>query len=230
MRKRIERARVHAARNEIVPRAFRRRFAEARSFDFQKTVFGKIVSGDVRNLTSEHKKVLKIRTSEVEITILKPQAFAGVHVVLNEERRVLRFVQNSDVGGQNFHFAGLHVRVDVFAGSQLHDAGNRENVFVSDGFRFFEEVCVFRAVKRNLHKTGSVPQIDEDEVAEVSDFCGKAHDDHVFAFVFCGQVAAHVCSFQTVDKFCHRCIPLVKICKLKGFRGSLPRFRRKACF
>src|SRR5215204_4230763 len=68
--------RENAGRNDVVTRAFRRRFDQDWSLDFTKTLLRHVTPNLIQDAMAKMYVCLKLRAAEIEITILKTKIFA----------------------------------------------------------------------------------------------------------------------------------------------------------
>src|SRR6202035_3605886 len=71
LRQRVELAGVNAARNQVIARAFGRRFEKYRRFDIDEAVLIEILADRLQRLMPPAKILLKLRAAQIQVAILE---------------------------------------------------------------------------------------------------------------------------------------------------------------
>ena len=191
LRQSVEFARVHAGWDEVVACAFRGALGEHRGLDFEKIVFIEEGSHLMYDLMAHDEVVLHFRTAQIDVAVFQTDVFIDIDAVFDVEWGGLRFVQDAKLGNDDFHLAGLHLRVDSFFASLSDLAFDSEDEFTAAGFRLVE--CFFPVLWAHdeLYNTASVAKVDENETAMVTTGIHPACQCQFFAAViFCYQTAS----------------------------------------
>ena len=98
LRQRVELARVHAARHEVVARAFGRRLRQDRRFDLPEPLGVEVLPHRHRHPVAQAEVRLQRRPAQVEVAVLQPQFVGRGDVVRDDERRHLRLAQHLELG------------------------------------------------------------------------------------------------------------------------------------
>ena len=143
---------------------------------------------------AQRQVLLRARAAQVEIAIAQARLFARGHFVLDHEWRRLRRVQDAQLAGHDFDFAGGEIGIRLLP---LHHAA-------CDGYNEFRAQLLGAGVRggllllveNNLRQARAVAQVDEDQVAEIAPPMDPAHQDDFFAGVGGAKIAAVVRALQ----------------------------------
>ena len=171
LRQRVELAGMHAARHEIVARAFRRGLGEDRRFDVLESARIEIVAQRGDELGAHAQLALHVGAADVEIAIAQARVFAGG--VVEHERQRRGGVEHFDGRRDDFDLARLQTIVDLARRTIAHLAGDAQAEFIAHVFGGGERGLVV-GLDDDLHDAFVVAQIDEDDAAVIAPRVGPA--------------------------------------------------------
>ena len=94
LRQREELAGVHAARHEVVARAFGRRPGEDRRLDLEEALGVEVAPRRERDLVAQDEVALELGPAQVEIAVAQPRLLGDRRVFVDRKWRRLRLVEN----------------------------------------------------------------------------------------------------------------------------------------
>ena len=106
LRQRVELPVMNAAGHEKVARAFRRGTREHRRFHFDEAHLVHGLADFENNVVAQHQIAMRLRPAQIEIAIAQTRFFRRIDFVFDLKRRRFGVVQNVQLGGDDFHFAG----------------------------------------------------------------------------------------------------------------------------
>ena len=190
LRQRVELARMHAARHQIVARAFRRRLRENRRLDLEETRVAEVRAASPAS--DEWRRTmlsLQLGAPQVEIAMAQPQ--------LLRRRAARRVPRATGIDGRlrrADHRSDVPPNLDV-ARRQLGVAHRRRDAprrpfDQHDGLGAERSAATSQRlgrrggrIERHLHEPGAVAQVDEDEPAEIARAMHPAAQSHARADV-----------------------------------------------
>ena len=145
--------------------------------------------------------LLHVGAAQVQIAVLQAQHIVGLGVLHDLEGGGLRLGQQAQLGDIYLDGAGGDL---VRLGLPLpHGAGGSNDVFRAERGRLFKDGLVGAVVEGELDETGTVPQVHEDQTAQVTLALDPAAQRDRLARVAQTQVTAVVGAaeiFQIVHK------------------------------
>jgi hypothetical protein len=200
LRQRIEIARLHAARHQVIARALRRRAGHERRFDFEKALAVEKLARGVGNFGAQNDIGLHARAPQIHVAVAQARVLGHLNLLLHREWRGARFVQDPDLGGDHLDLACRHLRIDGRGSPGRHPALHRDHVFRPDflGPVVHRRVHVF--MKDHLGDAVAVAQVHEDHAAVIPAAVHPPHQQNSGAFVGSAQGSAHVSAAQLAQK------------------------------
>ena len=132
--------------------------------------------------------------AQIEIAIAQARLFVRGQFVFDHERRRLRRVQNAQLAGDDFDFAGGEIGIRFLP---LHHApGDGDDKFRAQFLGARVRGGVLLLVEDNLRQARAVAQINKNQIAEVAPPVDPAHQDDVFVGVSGAKIAAVMCALQ----------------------------------
>ena len=137
------------------------------------------------------------RPADVEVAVLEAQHLVDLVALarLDLERRRAGARQQSDVGDAHLDLAGRQAGVHRLGVARHHGAGRPDDVLGAQPLGQTVRLGGAARVEDELHETGAVAQVDEDEVAVVAPARHPAGDAYLAAHVgdaqLAGQRVAH---------------------------------------
>src|SRR5580700_2133221 len=196
LRQGVERARLHAARDEIVSGSLGCGTGHERGFDLEETLRGEIVADGQRDLVAELDIELHGIAAQVDVAVLQTHLFVGQVRVARQEGWMLGFVEDAQFVDDEFDFAGGDVLVDGVRVAKLDRADGGDDELVAELLGFFVNGGIVLTAEDDLRHAGAVTDIDEDDGAEIAAAVDPSHEDGLFAFIGRAQSAAHVSTSQ----------------------------------
>ncbi len=132
LRQREEIAGMHAARDEIIARALRRRCGENRRLDLQKALAREILPDGQRDGVAHLEIVLHLRPAQVEVAVLQAQLFVLDGFFGRREGRQLGVIEHQKLVGDDLDFAGRHLGIDHVFATQANFADGGDHVLGPD--------------------------------------------------------------------------------------------------
>ena len=199
---------MDAAGHQEVTSAFGGGLDEGGGLNFQEAVFIEVVPGDLGHLVAEHQVLLQLRTAQVQVTIFQTEHFIGLGAVHDFKGRGLSLAQNAQLGDEHFDVTGG----DFFALALPFPNGayGGHHIFAAEGGSLLENLLVGVVPEGQLEQAGAIPQICEDQAAQVTLPLDPAADGDGFPNVFCAQSATIVGALKTSHGI-HNCSLLFQI-------------------
>ena len=157
----------------------------------------------MRDVVAQLDVVLHLGAAQVEVAILQAHLFVGDVVVGGREGQRLAVVEDAQLVGDDFDFAGGDVRVDGVGVAQLDVADDGDDVLGAQRLGLLVELGAGVGGDDDLGDAGAVAQIEKDEVAEIAAAVDPAHEDDFGAGVGGAQRAAHMSTLQVTKKIEH---------------------------
>ena len=188
---------MHAARHQVVARAFRRRLRQHRGLDFQKLVLVEESPDGHRRLVAQLHVLLHPPPPQVEVAVAQPDIFRDRAVLGNLERRGRRVVEHADLPRRDLHHAGLQLRVDGVLGPPLGWPQHRHDVLGPQPLRCREERRV--VARHDLRHAVPVAHVHEDQRAEIAHAVHPSQQDDLLADIGFAQRPARVGASQVSE-------------------------------
>ena len=118
--------------------------------------------------------------AEVEIPVLQPHLFVGENGFSRQERRLLRFIEQTQLLDHQLNFAGGNVLVHRLAITLLHRADDSNHVFITQCLSFIVRGGIQLAIDYNLRHPRTIAQVNKDDAAEVAPPVDPSHEDGLF--------------------------------------------------
>ena len=165
----VERAGMHAAWHQIVPRALRRGFAQDGRLHLQKALIVEKPLDLAKQRMAKEQVSVHLRAAQVQITVFEPELLAhGLLVGKGKGQRVRRREQFHMAGGQ-LHLARGQGGVIGALVAQAHLAGDLDHALVFEPLGQREAGGVRHGlVKHRLHHALAVAHVHEDDAAHVA--------------------------------------------------------------
>ncbi len=190
LRQRVELTRMHAARYEIVARAFGRGLRQHRRFDLEKALLVEVLPDVHRDAVPQREIVLHARPPQIEIAILQARVFGDRRLVRDRKGRGLRVVQHTDLVRTNLDRAGADFRVHGLGRARLDVPEDRDHILGPESSGARDERLV--VADDDLRHAVTVANIDEQERAEIPKTVHPAEQHDVLADVGCRECTAGV--------------------------------------
>ena len=143
-----------------------------------------------RHAVAQRQVLLKRRAAEIEVPVLEPRLFGDGRVLVDRERRGLRFVEDVEPVYHDVDLAGRQFRVDRLGRAGFHPAVHRKHEFRTDARGGAGRGRA--GAHEHLRQPVAIPQIEEREAAEVPDAMHPAQQDHGRSDVRQPQLPARV--------------------------------------
>ena len=151
-----------------------------------------------RNLAAEHEVLLHLRTAQIEVTILQANHLIDVDAILNVERRRLRLVQDAQLRADDLDLTRIDIRVDRLFAARTNLAAHGDAELITQGLRLVERaLCHRRFVEDNLHESGTVAHVDENQSTVIAAAGNPAAQDDLSADVGFTQYTAMMGALHT---------------------------------
>ena len=202
LRQREELARVHAARHQVVARAFGRRLREDRRLDLEKAVRVEVPPDRRRHPVAQDDVVLQPRPAQIEIAVLEAHVFGHRRLVGDRKRRRLRLVQDRQLADDDFDLAGRELRVDRVGGAPPHPPADADDELRAQALGLGHQRLVV-LVEDDLRDAGAIADVDEQQSAQVADAVHPPEQHDVGADVVRAERAAGVRARQIAELLSH---------------------------
>ena len=190
LRQREELSRVHAARHQVVARAFGRRLAENRRLDLPEAVGVEILADRHRHAVPQPEIALKARPAQIEIAVAQSHVFADQRVVGDGKRRRLCLVQQPNLVGDDLHFAGVELHVHRLGITPPHWPEHGDDVLGAELFGLRHQRAVIG--DHHLCDAVAVAHVEKQQATEITDAMHPAEEHGVSTDVRQAQRAAGV--------------------------------------
>src|SRR6185503_12969351 len=135
LRQRVELARMHAARHQVIARAFGRRLREYRCFDLEISTLVEKTTRCLLKTMSKKEILLQLRTAKIEIAMTKSQVLRSKLVrfsASNRDRRDFSFGKNFELSRLQLDFSGFQLWIAGFLRTERHCARYSHHVFLAE--------------------------------------------------------------------------------------------------
>ena len=130
----VEITRLHPARHQEIPGALRGALDEDRGFDLQEVAVAQEVPDVLDHVVPQCQVAQHGRPPQVQVAVPQAQAFVGLGVFFDVERRGQRSVQDSNLRDHDFHIAGGHGWVLTALGTAIDRAFDLDDPLAPDLF------------------------------------------------------------------------------------------------
>jgi hypothetical protein len=163
---------VNSARDEVIPRSFRSRLGEDRRLNFEKTALVEVQSRGQLKAMPQQDVALQLEAPEVKVAVSESQLFGGKLLAFasrDRDRRCFGWPDELDGRSANFDLARCQLVVAHLRWTERDLSPDDHDAFLSERRRFLY-LALRRPlrVERDLHQSGAVSEIEEDQSAEVS--------------------------------------------------------------
>ena len=203
LRQGVELAVVNAAGDEVVARAFGRGARQERRLDFVEALRVEVVADGDRDVVAELDVVLHLRPAQVEVAVLEAHLFVGDVGVGGREGQRLAVVEDAQLVGDDFDFAGGDVLVDGVGVAQLDVADDGDDELGAHGLGLGVHGGAGFGGDDDLGDAAAVAQVEEDEVAEIAAAVDPSHENDFGAGIGGAEGAAHMSAFEITKKIEH---------------------------
>ena len=199
---------MDAAGHQEIAGAFGGGFDEGGRLDLQEAIFIEVVSGDLGHLVAEHQVFLQLRTAQIQVTIFQAEHFIGFGAVHDLKGRRFGLAQNTQLGDEHFDVTGG----DFFALALPFPNGahSGDHIFTAQAGSLLENFLIGIITESQLEQAGAIPQICEDQAAQVTLPLDPAADGDGFPNVFRAQSATVVGALKTSHGI-HSCSLLLSV-------------------
>jgi len=194
LRQRVETPRLHPAGHQVVARAFGRGARHERSFDLEKSLRRKIVANGQRNLVPQLDILLHGIAAQIKIAIFEPHFLIGQYGFTGQKRRLLRFVEDAQFFGDQFHLAGGDILVYCVGNPLLGRSHHGDDILVAQRLSLLVNGRIALLVKHDLSDATTVAYVNKDQVAKIAPPVHPTHEHCLLARIRRTQNATHVCT------------------------------------
>jgi len=196
----VERARVDATGDEVVPGALGGALCEHGRLDLEEPPGDEVLPCGRSDAASQDDVSLEFGPAKVEIAVLEADALRDLRFGIENEGGCLRLAEDLE---------GVHHQLDAARGKigvrhALGPPANRplhgEDELASDPVRLTVRIGLDLGVKDDLSDPLAVPQVDEDDPAVVAAAVHPSHQDYFVPGIVGRQAAAVVSSFPSCDE------------------------------
>ena len=147
--------------------------------------------------------VVHLGAAQVEVAVLEAHLFVGDLVVGGREGQRLAVVEDAQLVGDDFDFAGGDVLVDGAGVAQLDVADDGDDELGAQGLGLLVQLGAGFGGDDDLRDAGAVAQIDKDKVAEIAAAVDPSHENDVGAGIGGAEGATHMSAFEITKKIEH---------------------------
>ena len=201
LRQRVELARVHAARHEVVARALGRGLREDGRLDLEEALLVEVAAHGEQHPVAQQQVLLHARPPQVEVAVAQPRLVGRGGVLGDLEGRRLRLGEHAQLAQHDLDLAGGHLRVHRVGRAALDAPEGRDDELGPHALGRLDERLVVAG--RELGQAVAVAQVDEDERPEVADAVRPAEQHHVGADFGRGERPAGVRASERAQSFNH---------------------------
>jgi len=124
-----------------------------------------------------------VRAPQVDVAVLQTRVLTHVDVLFHGERRRLAGIEDEQLFGDDFDFAGCDVQVDGVGGALLDDALDGDDVFRAKLLGASVQGGIGVGAEDDLGDAFAVAQVNEDHAAEIAAAVHPAHEHDAAAVV-----------------------------------------------
>ena len=197
----VERAGMHAGGNQVVSCTLGGGTDQIGSLDLDKAVLIEIVTGDLGHAVTEHQILLQFAAAEIQIAVFETNVLGGLAIVHDLKGRHLALAQDLNGIRIDLHLAGGDLRID--AGTNSHRSAHGKHELVTAGRRLLKQCGIGGIVKCQLNEAGTVSQIQEQQITQISLLFDPAHHTDSLACMLTAKLAATVGAAVAAHQFCH---------------------------
>ena len=174
--------------DQVVPGALGGGLGEDGGLDLQEAVLVEVVPADLHDLVPQGDHPLHVRAAQVQVAVFQAHGVLHVGVLHDLKGRGLGLGQQAQVGDLHLDVAGG--QVGVFGLPLPDHARGGDDVLSPEGGRLVKEVLGGAVVKGELQEARAVPQVHEDQAAQVPLALDPAADRDLLADVGRSEGAA----------------------------------------
>ena len=183
LRQRVEFARIYAAGHQVVARALGRGTRHEWRLDLEEALRVQVFANGDGDLMAQFDVAMQFGPAQVDIAILEAHLFVGQHRVGGREGQGLAVVQNAQLVGNHFDFAGGDVLVDGVGLAQLHVADDRNYKLGAHRGGPVVDFSAGIGGDDRLRDAAAIAQVKEDKIAEVAPLVHPSHEHNFGAGV-----------------------------------------------
>ncbi len=142
---------------------------------------------------------LHVRTPQVDVAVSQPDVLADREILLHQERRRARRVQDVDLLRRDFDLARRQLGVDRIVVTANYGTFNRDDEFATQQPGAGVDVGPL-LVEHYLGHARAVPQVDEDQAAQIPPPMDPTHQNDALANIARTQIAAAMGSFEATEE------------------------------
>ena len=201
LRKRIEAARVKAARHEVIPCAFRARRPKDRGLEFAEPLVDHPATQRSDYAVTQHDIGVHPLAAQIHEPIFEARFFRVILRRIDDQRKIVCAALDIDRAREDFDLPRRQVLVDRHIGARFHDTVDRDDRFQLDLVKNRQRVAIL--VGNDLRDAVMIAEIDEENAAMVALVMHPARQTNGFAdIVFVqrgtvvGTIGVHLKSFH----------------------------------
>jgi hypothetical protein len=195
LRQREELARVHAARHEVVARAFGCGFGQDGSLDFEKPVGVEVLPDRGGQPVAQDDVALQAWPAQIEVSVFEPDVFRNRRIIGNRERRRLCLVEHSELTHDDLDLARRDLGIHRVRGPAANLTADADDVLRAQalGLRH-QRLVVF--VENHLRHAATIAHVDEEQPAKVANSMYPSEQHDICPNVVGPERATGVCACQ----------------------------------
>ena len=194
LRQRVELARMHAGRHQIIARAFRRRRGEDRRLELEEAGLAHAVAQRPDDRLPLHDIGVQRLAPEIEEAIFEPRLFRIVGLAEHRQRQLLRLGEDLELFQPDLDLAGRQIGIDGLRRARHHLAVDPDHPFRLHLLGELEGRR--RGIDHDLGEAVMVAEIDEQQPAMIAQSMHPAREPDGFADIVFAERAASMCAIS----------------------------------
>jgi hypothetical protein len=193
LRQRVELTGMHAARHQVVARAFRRGFRQHGRFDLEEILRVEVMPHRKRHAMPQREVALQVRPAQIEIPVAKPEVLVRGGLFGNLERGRARLAQDADLARDDLDLSRRQPGIGRIRRSVLDAPDDRHHELGVQLPRVIRELLA----RHDLRQPVAVAHIEEHERAKVARAVDPSKQHDVRADVRRAELAARVSTIES---------------------------------
>ena len=190
LRQGVKLTRVDAARHQKIASPFGSGLGHKGRFNFQKAHLVQFLPSGKGHLRTQNNVALHAGPTQIHVTVFQTRVFVNVVGIIHGERRSAALIEDPHFVHKQFYFTSVQSRVNGIGSAQQNFAFHGHHKFRAQHFRLGVDCGINVRFKNNLGDAEAIPQVNEDDSAQIAAAVHPSHHQRAFPRVGCPQLAA----------------------------------------